>query len=213
MRSLLLMSVLVASTAFAAERFIGIVELPGLFGAMDSDSPGGVELPADLQPLTLYGAAAPDAPVRAKVTDPALIESREFAPELSGALVYGIEGRWYQLAYGPQNARQKGWVRAEDTKRFYDFGALLPDALTYLTDSWSGEIWQEPQQGKRTIHSARRDVRVLEARQVDARWWARVEVLDGEPCGETEAVAVASGWIPVFDDSANLSVWLHPRGC
>jgi hypothetical protein len=37
--------------------------------------------------------------------------------------------------------------------------------------------------------------------------------MSDDPCGETNGTRVDEGWIPIFNDTGDLNIWLHARGC
>ena len=224
-----LVGVLWALPAAAQDRVIGLLTLPEVFGdeLCAPFSPQAVALYAE--PSTgreaasiRTGTAATVSPASgcgeldARVHRGGLaseLPTREYAYEAPAAIVLDHRDGWYKIRLSDGAA----WVAPDAKHRFLPLAALFNEALTAITEQFTGQLAREPGGG---LSGERwkpyQDVRVIEVRQVGNRQWLHVEVLSHSPCDgnvNIDPKPIARGWLPAHDERGEPTVWFSARGC
>src|SRR5262245_48889299 len=141
--------------AGGADRILGLVEVPSIFGPYDPNDPWGLENPEAAARLRaenprraveLRERASGDSRVVQTVASSDQLESREFAYEALSAVVYARVDGWSQLR---TEGGQVGWLAPEDSGPFHPLEELLRDGLTALTEAWDGTLFSMPGGGER----------------------------------------------------------------
>ena len=217
-----------SAAILAQDRVIGLLTLPEVFGA---------EVCSPFKPESIAIFAAPNgtrigsievdqhwsfAPhggcegleVRVHQGDTRTeLPTREHAYEEPAAIVLAQQGRWFKIRLQDGAA----WVAATSRDEFKPLTALFDQALTSLTEHFTGRLRSAPGgalTGSR--FTANQSVKVLEVRDVGGAPWLHVEVLDYSPCTVPvgkEPQVIARGWMPAHADSGEPTVWFSSRGC
>jgi hypothetical protein len=211
----------------APRRVIGLVEVPRLFGeSPPDDAPPGATPPATGAALNLFHEPNDRATVAVTVRGREALDLREHGYEELSAVAYGRRNGWFLL-------RSKGrfaWLSPRDAGEFRPYPQLFKDALVYLTRDWDRTLRNTPGGAIKTRvrtepdpstpdpdwdwgNEAMRpsDALVVELREHNGDWWAHVRV-GPSPC-ESDAPAVAEGWVPAFSEAGLPTLWFHSRGC
>lgn len=145
------------------------------------------------------------------------VDSREFAYEQSGAVVYAKLPGWYRLRTAEGAF---GWLSAEEAGTWFPYEQLPVRRLAYLTDEWSGLTWPDAGAGlpvRKDLISSDRPreypVNVLASREIGGMPWFHVELLRGEPCSGAEPEIGTVGWVPAYGRHGKPVVWFYSRGC
>jgi len=145
------------------------------------------------------------------------VESREYAYELPGAVVYAKLEGWYRVRIADASF---GWLAAEDAGTWFPYDQLPLKRLAYLTGEWSGLTWPGPGAGipVRKELSTNRErqeypVEVLEAVEIGGMPWFRIEVLKDDPCSVDSPGKSYFGWVPAYGRRGNPNIWFYSRGC
>jgi hypothetical protein len=120
-------------------RAVGIVEIPRLFA--DTSSGGLTAADRNLR-LELRQRPGPESPLAATISSPDQLESREYAYELAGAVVYARERGWNLVRAVDGVA---GWLAPREAGAFHSLESLITAGLPYLTDDWDGLISEAPE--------------------------------------------------------------------
>ncbi len=214
---------------FVAQQLNGLAGLEVLRAVAasqpDPGDPGNERLVGllDLAPLAhgghvrLFAAPDPSAGLLAQVSEYASLESREYAYEQVGAVVYASLPGWYGLRLADGAF---AWLPAEDGGTFFPYPALVVDRLNYFTPAWSGFVWPEPGAGLpwrdlRVGHDPAQEIpgQVHEVRSVAGMPFLRVSIYDRSPCADGEAGIRYTGWIPASGRSGDPTAWFYSRGC
>jgi hypothetical protein len=145
------------------------------------------------------------------------IETREFAYEQPGAVVFAISSGWYKVRLSNGDF---AWLTANGADTFYQYSELPPGRLAYLKQSWSGFVWPQAGAGLPLRSPVRSEagrsefpVNVLESIDLGGMPWFRIELYDGEICASREPGVALSGWVPGYGRSGEETVWFYSRGC
>ena len=229
-RAALVVSFAIVSTAAlsAQDRVIGLLTLPEVFGneVCSRFKPESVPLFAEpngarigsIQVDQYWSFAAHGGceglEVRVhKGSDRSELPTREHGYEEPAAIVLAQNDRWYQIRLADGAA----WVRATSRDEFKPLAALFDQALTALTEHFTGRLRNSPGGafiGQRFTDN--QSVRVLEIRQQGDAQWINVEVLDYSPCSVPvgkEPQVIGRGWLPAHAESGEPTVWFSSRGC
>ena len=223
-----LVALLVAQPATAQDRVIGLLTLPEVFGneACERftpqrvplhDAPNGAELGwIGVEQYWSFAAHGGCEGLEVRVhrgREQSELPTREHAYEAPAAIVLGQQGGWFKIRL----AEGAAWVNATSRDEFKPLAALFDQALTEITEHFTGRLRSAP--GGAFIgdrFAERKTVNVLEVRQVGAAQWLHVEVLDISLCTAPvgkEPQVIARGWMPAHADSGEPTVWFSSRGC
>ena len=142
--------------AGAADRIVGLLELPQVFGngPCARFKPEEIRLYASPNPRDRIGVVRVDRywtfhadlsceglTVRVH-RGPAVSElpTEEFAYEMQGAIVLEHRQPWFRIRLNDGSA----WVRASNPAHFHSLESLLQDGLVSLTDAWDGTLAASP---------------------------------------------------------------------
>ena len=217
------------SPAAAAERIIGLVSIPEVFGAgpCATFEPQDVALhaaPADGKPIAFIrvdrnwsfaphggceglkvsvhrGAAKEDLP------------TREFDYEAPGAIALERRDGWIKI----QVRDGVAWFKPSPVDRFMPLSDLYEEfvGVTAINKSFSARLVSTPGMLGGPILprvAPEQPVRVAEVRDE----WVKVEVLNNSVCTAADhgpPEVIATGWLPLHDASGEPSVWFSSRGC
>lgn len=150
------------------------------------------------------------------------LESREFAYEQPGAVVYAKLPGWYRLRTA---AGVFGWLSADEAGTWFPYDTLPVRRLAYLTDEWSGLIWPDAGAGlpvRMDLVSSDRpaeySVNVLEDTEIGGMTWFHVELLRVDPCSGAQPAGAqpatgTAGWVPAYGRRGKPVIWFYSRGC
>lgn len=224
--AIVLMSV---SPAAAAERIIGLVSIPEVFGAgpCAAFEPQDVALhaaPADGKPIAFIrvernwsfaphggceglkvsvhrGAAKDDLP------------TREFDYEAPGAIVLERRDGWIKIRLHDG----VGWFKSSPVDRFMPLSDLYEEfvGVTAINKSFTARLVSTPGMLGGPILPRvvpGQPVRVAEIRDE----WVKVEVLNNSVCTAADngpPEVIATGWLPLHDANGEPAIWFSSRGC
>jgi hypothetical protein len=217
------------SPAAAAERIIGLVSIPEVFGAgpCAAFEPQEVALhaaPADGKPFAFIrvdqnwsfaphggceglkvsvhrGSAKDDLP------------TREFDYEAPGAIVLERRDGWTKI----QLHGSVAWFRPSPVDRFMPLSDLYEEfvGVTAISKSFTARLVSTPGMLGGPILPRvvpEQPVRVAEVRDE----WVKVEVLNNSVCTAADngpPEVIATGWLPLHDANGEPSIWFSSRGC
>jgi hypothetical protein len=217
------------SPAAAAERIIGLVSIPEVFGSgpCAAFEPQDVTLhaaPGDGKPIgTIHvdrnwsfaphggceglkvsvhrGASKEDLP------------TREFDYEAPGAIVVDRRDGWIKIRLHQGVA----WFKASPVDRFMPLSDLYEEfvGVTAINKSFTARLVNTPGMLGGPILprvAPEQPVRVAEVRDE----WVKVEVLNNSVCTAADngpPEVIATGWLPLHDADGEPSIWFSSRGC
>ena len=217
------------SPAAAAERIIGLVSIPEVFGAgpCAAFEPQDVALhaaPADGKPIAFIrvdrnwslapqggceglkvsvhrGAAKDDLP------------TREFDYEAPGAIVLERRDGWIKIRLHAG----VGWFKSSPVDRFMPLSDLYEEfvGVTAINKSFTARLVSTPGMLGGPILPRvvpGQPVRVAEIRDE----WVKVEVLNNSVCTAADngpPEVIATGWLPLHDANGEPAIWFSSRGC
>ena len=231
MRVIVAIAILSASVspAAAAERIIGLVSMPEVFGAgpCAAFEPQDVALhaaPADGKPIAFirvdqnwsfaphggceglkvsvhHGSAKDDLP------------TREFDYEMPGAIAIDRRDGWIKIRLHDGVA----WFKPSPIDRFMPLSDLYEEfvGVTAINKSFTARLVSTPGMlGGPILPSVvpEQPVRVAEVRDE----WVKVEVLNNSVCTAADngpPEVIATGWLPLHDANGEPSIWFSSRGC
>lgn len=213
-----LCTALLAHSALAQERIIGLVEITALHGQVNDGSTD-----APIEPVALRVHPVRDSGVAIVVRDRHQLESREHGYEQVSAAVYERRyapagGLWYRLRYEAAGDVGYGWLEHTDGMQYRETAALVTGGLAYLTAEWDRRLWERP--------AADAAVRMLDlldpapaVKVIDVftspgsqEPWYLVAIVTGACTGEPIEV-VTTAWVPAYAESGANNVWFYSRGC
>jgi hypothetical protein len=212
------MLVSLATAPLQEQRIIGLVEIPALFGVLESDQP--VPTPPDsVRPISLRDSPDPAATIVVSIESADAIEVREHGYEQPSAVVYEIsKNGWYLLSYTLGARSGKAWLDPADAGVFRDVATLLRDGLSYLTREWDRKLYAAPA-GEPAAHQIPSDmiepaIIIADHTVQNDEDWFLVVVQSSSPCeGMTHPPVVSAGWLPAHTRSGQMQLWFHARGC
>lgn len=217
------------SPSAAAERIIGLVAIPEVFGAQPCAAfePQDVALhaaPADGKPIAFIrvdrnwsfaphggceglkvsvhrGAAKDDLP------------TREFDYEAPGAIVLERRDGWIKIRLHDG----VGWFKSSPVDRFMPLSDLYEEfvGVTAINKSFTARLVSTPGMLGGPILPRvvpGQPVRVAEIRDE----WVKVEVLNNSVCTAADngpPEVIATGWLPLHDANGEPAIWFSSRGC
>ena len=215
--------------ASAAERVIGLVSIPEVFGDAPCAAfePQDVALhaaPADGKPIAVIhvdrnwsfaphggcdglkvsvhrGAAREDLP------------TREFDYEAPGAIALERRDGWIKIRLRDG----AGWLKPSPLDRFMPLSDLYEEfvGVTSINKSFTARLRSTPGMSGGPILpqvAPAQPVRVAEMRDE----WVKVEVLNTSVCSAADngpPEVIATGWLPLHDANGEPSIWFSARGC
>ena len=224
--AILLIGVLPAS---AAERIIGLVSIPEVFGVgpCAAFEPQQVALhaaPADGKPIAFIqvdqnwsfaphgGCEGLKVSVRRGAAKEEL-PTREFDYESPGAIALEQRDGWVKIRLHEGVA----WFRPSAVDRFMPLSDLYEEfvGVTAINKSFTARLVSTPGMLGGPILprvSPAQPVRVAEVRDE----WVKVEVLNNSVCTAADngpPEVIATGWLPLHDADGEPSIWFSSRGC
>ncbi len=198
-------------SALNENSMLGLLALPGILTDKDTDQPDGT-LPAYLKINGDYQRITDSL-------DAGILETREYAYQQPGAVVYQRDRDWYAVRTLP--AGRELWIQAQAGFNFHPVAELLPQRLNYLNEHWDGWLWSEPggsQARQRTIPEWQQKphetpVVIESTRILDGRLWLKVGFYSGPICAGPEPAVENVGWVPAYATSGHLVAWFFSRGC
>lgn len=207
--------------AVPPRRVIGLVEVPRLFGERsDRELREGA--------VMLFHEPSERAASAATVRGLEDFEVREHGYEERSGVAYGRRTGWFLL----RTKSRFAWLSPRDAGAFRAYPHLLEERLVYLTRDWDRALHEAPGGGiaKRIQaapdastpdpdwtwgHEAVRpsSAEVVELREHEGEWWARVRVRPSVCEGENDPPVIGEGWVPAYDESGNPTLWFWSRGC
>jgi hypothetical protein len=215
--------------ASAAERIIGLVSIPEVFGAgpCAAFEPQQVALhaaPADGKPIAFIHvdqnwSFAPHGGcdgLKVSVHRGAAKEelpTREFDYESPGAIALERRDGWIKIRLHDGVA----WFRPSAVDRFMPLSDLYEEfvGVTAINKSFTARLVSTPGMLGGPILprvSPGQPVRVAEVRDE----WVKVEVLNNSVCTAADngpPEVIATGWLPLHDADGEPSIWFSSRGC
>ena len=224
--AILLTGVLPAS---AAERIIGLVSIPEVFGGgpCAAFEPQDVVLhatPADGKPIAFIHvdqnwSFAPHGGcdgLKVRVHRGSAKEelpTREFDYEAPGAIALERRDGWIKIRLHEGAA----WFKPSPVDRFMPLSDLYEEfvGVTAISKSFTARLVSTPGVPGGPILprvSPAQPVRVAEVRDE----WVKVEVLNNSVCTAADngpPEVIATGWLPLHDADGEPSIWFSSRGC
>ena len=225
--TILLMGV---SPAGAAERIIGLVSIPEVFGSgpCAAFEPQDVTLhaaPADGKPIAVIrvdqnwsfaphgGCEGLKVSVHRGAAAKDVLPTREFDYEAPGAIVVDRRDGWIKIRLHQGVA----WFKASPVDRFMPLSDLYEEfvGVTAINKSFTARLVSTPGMLGGPILprvSPAQPVRVAEVRDE----WVKVEVLNNSVCTAADngpPEVIATGWLPLHDADGEPSIWFSSRGC
>lgn len=199
--------------AISAEKFVGVVELPNLLGVYDRDAPGGARYPTTVSPVSIQLRPDRKSEVLLIADQPDDLETKEFDYELSGVITYEVRDQWYYVGFYDKGVLKKGWIGQPHVSRFIPLSVMLLNRMNFLTEAWSGSLWQKPEDHKPELADLKkRDATVVETKVIKDQLWAKVKIKKSGHCSGSDEME-KEGWTPVFSERNELLVWFRSRGC
>ena len=228
-----LLAVMLAAQAAPADRVIGLLSLPQVFGR---------EMCAPFEPKDVPLHSTPDdgtafAFVRVdknwsfaphggceglavsvhRGNEREELPTREYDYEMPGAIVLEQRSGWFRVRL----QQGSGWIKASIGDRFMPIAELFEEfvGVTRLTQSFTGQLLAEP--GGRVAATASKvgplqTVQVLEFRDAGGRSFVKVDVMSHSLCDASNhgpPEVVATGWLPLHAANGDPTVWFSSRGC
>jgi hypothetical protein len=196
-----------------AEKIIGLLEIPSIFGTSDPNGPPGQIPPKIAGAVILRAEPSDSAKVKAEVKRSNDFFSKEHGYGESSAVVFDKKDAWFQV----KAKSTKGWIKAKDAGKFRSFEELAK-GWVFVERSWDGRLYPLPKQTKYFEQlrakgdTAERDLNVLSSKTVSGRLWFEVQEVNGK-CEAGEETLGKKGWIPAYNDSGETNVWFYSRGC
>jgi hypothetical protein len=224
--AILLIGVLPAS---AAERIIGLVSLPEVFGAAPCAAFEPEEIPLHASPgdgkaiavirVEKNWSFAPHGgceglEVRVyRGSGKEKLPTREFDYEAPGAIALERREGWIKIRLNDSAA----WLKASPVDRFMPLSDLYEEfvGVTAINDSFTARLASTPGMPGGPILprvAPHQPVRVAEIRDE----WVKVEVLNTSVCTAADngpPEVIATGWLPLHDANGEPSIWFASRGC
>jgi hypothetical protein len=217
------------SPAAAAERIIGLVSIPEVYGAAPCAAfePQEVALhaaPADGKPIAFIrvdqnwsfaphgGCEGLKVSVhRGSAKDE--LPTREFDYEMPGAIAVDRRDGWIKIRLHDGVA----WFKPSPVDRFMPLSDLYEEfvGVTAINKSFTARLVSTPGMlGGPILPSVvpAQPVRVAEVRDE----WVKVEVLNNSVCTAADngpPEVIATGWLPLHDANGEPSIWFSSRGC
>lgn len=228
-RCALLLCWLSGTNALAADRVLGLLTLPGVYGESPCQriTPGEVALYAAPQASARIGrihvaqgwttrgeggCSGLRVAVRFDRQPDAVLDlpSRELDYETPAAVVLEARAPWFRL----QMPNGSAWVQAGPQDRYQSLVDLLRDGLSYVAVP-DAIGWDQPQgrpQARRWAKGT--PVTLRETRFVGEQLWLHVDLLSHSVCESPEpAHVLVSVWMPAHTESGEPVIWFHSRGC
>jgi hypothetical protein len=223
----------VAASASAQDRVIGLLALPQVFGSSECAAFEPEEIP-------LYSAindAKPIATIRVdqnwsfaphggceglevrvhRGEERHELPTREYDYEMPAAIVLDHSSGWFKVRLDKDSA----WIKASPVDHFMPLADLFEEfmGVTAIDKSFSGRLVDAPGRPA-TAASPQvvgpRPVQVIEVRSVFGQMWAQVEVFDHSICSAAEngpPQVVARGWMLLHGSNGEPTIWFASRGC
>ena len=217
------------SPAAAAERIIGLVSLPEVFGAAPCAAFEPEEIPLHASP----GDGKPIAFIRVdknwsfaphggceglkvsvhRGSGSEELPTREFDYEAPGAIALDRRDGWIKIRlHGGA-----GWLKPSVADRFMPLSDLYEEfvGVTAISKNFTARLVSSPGMVRGPILPQvmpTQPVRVAEMRDE----WVKVEVLNNSVCSAADngpPEVIATGWLPLHDSNGEPSIWFSSRGC
>lgn len=219
--------------AAAADRIAGLLALPEVFGGGSCATfvPEDIPLyasPNDARPIAEIRvdqnwSFAPHGGCEGLVVRVHQGERKQELPtleydyEMPAAIVLEHHDRWFRIRLHEQSA----WLKASVVDEFMPLSDLFEEfvGVTTINKSFSGRLVGSPGAITGPILprvAPNQPVRVIEIRESLGRSWVQLEVLSNSACtagkdGPPEVIA--TGWLPMYDNDGEPTVWFSSRGC
>ena len=215
--------------AAAAERIIGLVSIPEVFGSgpCAAFEPQDVALhaaPADGKPIAFIRvdqnwSFAPHGGCEGlkvsvhRGTAKEELPTREFDYEAPGAIALERRDGWIKI----QLHAGVAWFKPSPVDRFMPLSDLYEEfvGVTAINKSFTARLVSTPGMLGGPILprvAPEQPVRVAEVRDE----WVKVEVLNNSVCTAADhgpPEVIATGWLPLHDADGEPSIWFSSRGC
>ena len=217
------------SPASAAEKIIGLVSLPEVYGAAPCAEfePEDIPLhaaPADGKPIAVIRvdknwSFAPHGGCEGlkvsvhRAAGKEELPTREFDYEAPGAIALERRDGWIKIRIHDGAA----WLKPSVLDRFMPLSDLYDEfvGVTAISKSFTARLVSTPGiLGGPILPRVAPDqpVRVAEIRDE----WVKVEVLNTSVCSAADngpPEVIATGWLPLHDANGEPSIWFSSRGC
>ena len=164
------------------------------FSGRVNQSEGVLDCPPSIQ-VTLYTSPSSDAPIHSTFNTAAENIPLQWIGE--GYPVFDSVRGWYQVALQFTSVTERAWMQEGPAFQFH------PAESREKREDLASEVWPE------TL-----GVDLRETRQVDGMLWLRIDVHSTGACSSDGPDRVlASGWIPAYTSTNDLTMWFYARGC
>lgn len=196
----------------ASEKFLGLLEIPKVFGVVTPGGPPGQIPPAQKNTLLLHTEPNSKSAIHFRISKTEQLMTREHGYEEVSAMAYGQQKGWYLI----RTKTGQGWLSPTDAGRFHAYEELLKESLIFLdTKTWNGHLYSSPDNLQRfediKSSSAQIDVDVIGQRLLQNRLWFEVQFIEGR-C-ESEEKRGKKGWVPAHSEKGEPNLWFYSRGC
>ncbi len=214
------MVLLFASGVNAAERIVGLVELPVFYGGNYEEV---IKHPKGS--VTLFEAPSGKASVAVVIGDFTQLEAREHDYEMLSAVFYELRhtsdsGVWFKVRYRVDSKYSFAWLRGADAGQIHLYSQLVHSHMrfSYFTESRDKRVFQLPNRSSpSTLYDKlgeRQSVLVADVASSDPQDpWFLIVIVKGDLCAFSDMTIIATGWVPAYADNGSETVWYYSRGC
>jgi hypothetical protein len=143
--------------------------------------------------ITLYESPSVDAPVHSTFDSAVDIP---FEALDAGFAVFETKPGWYQIELRPL-VDKRAWMPQRSSFAFQAAETRAEREALARKMSWPGS---DP------------GVELRQLRWVNGTLWLHIDLLSTGGCGEPENL-LASGWVPAYSATNDLTMWYYARGC
>ena len=141
----------------------------------------------------------------------------EHGYEAASLIVLDARPPWFRVALGQAG---DGWLHSEHG-HYRTLVDLYRDGLTYLTDTWDGELCDGPDPERacaiadaaRLHHEQQDAVTVTASAEIAGETWIEVELITSPCRTDSQYTLPIRGWLRARDSAGRPNVWFHARGC
>jgi hypothetical protein len=227
-----LLVTLLAAQPAAADRVIGLLALPDVFGSSTCApfEPADVPIHSTPNDATVFATVrvdqnwsfAPHGGCEGLKVSVHRGSGREDLPaleydyEMPAAIVVERRNGWFRVKL----AKGSGWIKASTTDRFMPLADLFEEfvGVTSIDQSFTGNLLTAPDVRATAAAPVKpgQSVQVIEMRDVDGRTFVKIDVMSHSVCDAGASGppdVVATGWLPLHASTGDPTIWFSSRGC
>lgn len=218
------MVVLFASGVNAAERLVGLVEIPVFHGGNYEEA-----LKHPKGSVRIFEEPSGTASVVAVMNDFTQLEARHHDYEMLSAVFYELRhtsdsGAWFKVRYRLKDEYSFAWLKGADAGKIHTYFELAHSHPSYFTKSWDKRVFQLPNKSSTTtIYTnlgERQHVVVASAsgsymgRKNSHDLWFLIVIIKGDMMGDDDDMTIiGTGWVPAYAEDGSETVWFNAAGC